>query len=294
MSTGTRILVAGATGAVGSRVVRRLVERGGFVRALSRDPERARSIRASEIRTLDATRPEGLDDALRGIDAVVSCLGANVSLGLRERRPYSALDPLANGNLLEASLRAGVGRFVYLGVHASDGYAHTRYCLAHERFVERLRDAPIASAVVRPTGIFTALDDLVRMASVGVGTLVGDGTARTNPIHPEDVAAALVDALDGGPSDRSVGGPEILTRAEILSLAFEAVGRRMRAVHVPPAALLGASRVLGPLHPRLSELVEFAAAVSTHDAIAEPSGTRRLGDWFRSLVATKALPADAP
>lgn len=290
MTAKPRVLVAGATGSVGSRVVQRLVDRGHFVRALSRDPVRAQALAVSERVTLDATSPAEIDRALDGIDIVVSCLGANVSLRPRERRSYSALDPVANGNLLDAALRAGSKRFVYLGVHTAEGYDHTRYCLAHERFVERLRASPIASTVVRPTGIFTALDDLVAMAGFGVGSVIGDGTAKTNPIHPDDVADALVESLEEGPSDRPIGGPEVLTRNEILGLAFEARGRPLRALHLPPGLFRLHAALLAPIHPRLSELLEFATAVSTHDAVAERYGSRRLGDWFGALASRKALP----
>ena len=280
MNHGPRVLVAGATGAVGARVTRMLIDQGCFVRTLSRDVGRAAALRASEVVIADAMDRASLHTALEGIDVVVSCLGANVSLRLRERRSYSALDPVANGNVLEAARAAGSKRFVYVGVHTAPGYDTTRYCVAHERFVERLRAADVSSTVVRPTGIFTALDDLLVMARFGMGSIVGDGTARTNPIHPDDVARAVVASLHEGPRDLAIGGPDVLTRAEVLKTAFDALGKRMRAVHVPPWVFRVQSALLGPVHPRLAELFEFVAAVSTHDGIAPVYGQKRLADWF--------------
>lgn len=290
MTRTPRILVAGATGAVGSRVTRRLVESGCFVRTLSRDPMRAKAIVASESVIADAMSAEGLGSALEGIDVLVSCLGANVSMRLRERRSYSSLDPIANGNLLEAALRRGTKRVVYVGVATAPGFDRTRYCLAHERFVERLRATDVSSTVVRPTGIFTSLDDFVAMASLGVGSIVGDGKARTNPIHPDDVARAVVESLLEGPPDFPVGGPEILTREAILERAFRAVGKPLRAVHVPRRLMRLNAALLRPFHPRLSELLEFATEVSTHDAIAPAYGTATIGDWFDVLANRTALP----
>lgn len=75
------ILVAGATGGVGKRVVRRLIERNYQVRALVRDPQRGREILGEQVELFggDITIPETLTPALmQGISAVICCTGARV------------------------------------------------------------------------------------------------------------------------------------------------------------------------------------------------------------------------
>jgi uncharacterized protein YbjT (DUF2867 family) len=284
-----RVLVAGGTGAVGQRVVARLLARGVAVRTLSRDPRRAQRLRGVDVRLGDATDEATLDGVMHGIDAVISCLGASVAMGFAERRSYAAVDCAANLTLLTAAERAGVARFVYLGVHTAPGYAQTRYCLAHERVVEALAAAPVSSTVVRATGVFTAYAPLLSMARAGIGTVVGDGSARSNPIHPDDLAAVCAGALERGPAEIEAGGPDVLTRREMLELAFAALGRRPRIVGVPARAMRLQGRLLGTLHPRLGELMEFLVAVSTHDGIAPQIGQQRLRDWF--LQARGAPPA---
>ncbi len=288
MKAPPRVLLAGASGAIGSRVLRLLKARGVRVRALSRDPRRAIGLDADEHVLVDAASAGGLDAATRGVEIVISCLGANVSLRLRERRSYTQLDPLANANLLDAALATGVRRFVYIGVHTAPGYDQTRYCVAHEGFVERLRAAKISSTVLRPTGVMSALDDLLVMARMGLGTVVGDGEALTNPIHPDDVALAVVDALEEGPQDRTLGGPEVLSRRALVGCAFSALGKPLRAIHVPAALFRLNSLLLRPLHPRLSELLEFVAEVSTHDAVAEVAGERTLSEWYQGRLQLSA------
>jgi len=76
----------------------------------------------------------------------------------------------------------------------------------------------------------------------------------------------------------------VLSRAEIARLAAAAVGRKVRVVHSPPAAWHAGSRLLARLQPRLSELLEFAAIVSTTTAIAPQRGRRRLEDHFRETA----------
>ncbi|KYG06693.1 hypothetical protein BE21_33395 [Sorangium cellulosum] len=281
-----RILLAGATGAVGSELLRLLRGRGHFVRTLSRTEGNAAGIRglASEVVVADAAEPGAVTGALDGVDTVVSCLGANVSMTLRERRSYYDVDVVANTHLLEAAKRAGVKRFVYLSAHPGPGYAHTRYLAAHLQMEERIRASGLSFSFVRPTGIYSALNDMMAMARAGVGTVPGDGRARTNPVHPADVAEALAEVLAGGPDVVPVGGPDVMTRDEVMRLAFDAAGKEGLIVHVPAGVLRSTSVLLEGIHPRLSDLLEFAAAVMTSDSVAPARGTRPLRAWFEALA----------
>ncbi|HSN97685.1 MAG TPA: NAD(P)H-binding protein [Candidatus Nanopelagicales bacterium] len=278
----TRVLLAGATGAVGRELLPLLRARGLFVRTLSQSAANAARVRdlADEVVVADATRPGAVAPALSGIHTVVSCLGASVALSLSGRRGYAAVDLAANTALLDAAQQAGARRFVYLSAHPGPGYAHTRYMRAHLDMEDRLRASPLSSSSVRPTGIFTALDDMVTMARRGLGFVPGNGLAKTNPVHPLDVAEALVGVLDEGPAELSIGGPEVLSREDIMRLAFEAIGKKPKILHVPPALFRAQSALLRPVHPRLSDLLEFVAAVTTSDSVAPSRGTRPLGPWF--------------
>jgi uncharacterized protein YbjT (DUF2867 family) len=284
---GTRVLLAGATGAVGREVARLLGEQGHFVRALSRSPVRAQALagRVSEVVTADATEGARLAGVMDGIEIVVSCLGASVGLGLAERRGYERLDTPANANLITAARAAGVRRFVYLGAHVLPSYAHTRYVRAHEAVGQALATSGLGYTIVRPTGIFSALAPFLDLARKGLVTVVGDGRARTNPVHPVDVAEAVVAHLSGGPTDLSVGGPDVLSRAELAEAAFTALGRRPRLIRIPAWIFRASGAMLRPLHPRLGDLLQFVAAVSVVDAVAPAVGKRRLGDYFAALCA---------
>ena len=275
MSNVSSILVAGATGAVGSRVAAWVS--GRSLRTLSRH------VRQGDHVVADATDPRACVGVCDGIDTVFSALGASVGLNSSESRSYHAVDTAANRNLIAEARRAGVRRFVYVSLHVSDGYAHTRYALAHEEVVATLRESGLSYTVIRPTGIFTALDDLVEMARRGMGVVIGSGAARANPVHPDDVARVCIENLVAGPSGVSVGGPEILTRRQIVETAFEALGRDPRIIRVPAVVLRFAGRALGFTNPRKSELLEFAAAVSSVDSIAPLVGRGRLVDYFREL-----------
>lgn len=285
-----KILLAGATGAIGQEVLRLLRDQDFFVRTVSRSPQNVERIRslASEVVLADATRAESLGEALKNVDVVVSCLGANVSLSLRERRSFQVVDVLANTNLLEAAKNAGVKRFVYLSAHPGPGYDQTRYMRAHLDVEDRIRASGLSFSFVRPTGVFSALGDLVTMARMGFGSVAGDGQAKANPIHPLDVAELLAAAVTEGPETIDAGGPEVLTREEIMRAAFEAVGKKPRIMHVPAVFFRMNSAMMRLFHPRLSDMLEFVAYVTTIDSVAPLRGKRTLRPWFDALAKAAA------
>jgi uncharacterized protein YbjT (DUF2867 family) len=286
---GMRVFAAGATGSVGFAFVRLAKARGTFVRTLSHSRENAKRLDglADEVTTQDAAL--GVP-SLEGIDVVVSALGAAVTIAGREKRRYREVDLAGNLKLLAAAKAARVGRFVYVSVHVEPGYRDTAYVRAHEEFVDALRECGICYSVIRPTGIFPALNDFVRMARKGLATVIGDGRARTNPVDPADVAGVLLDHLTSGPAEVSVGGPEIFTRREIVELAFRVVDKRPRVMRVPPGVFRGAAKMAGWANPRLGELLEFAVKVSTTDCVAPCVGRRRLEDHFRALAGSPQSP----
>lgn len=266
-----KLLIAGSTGAVGSRLLQLAV--GRPVRTLSRSSQPGDHV--SVDAAVDAR------GACTGIEIVFSALGASVSMEAKKDRGYREVDTAANLNLIAEARRAGVRRFVYVSAHVSSGYAHTAYIQAHEEVVVALRASGLSWTVVRPTGIFTALDDLIVMARRGFGVIIGSGRARANPVHPQDVAQVCFDCLDSGGPEISVGGPEILTRRVIVETAFDALGVRPRIWSVPAGLIRCGGMVLGLRNRRKAELLEFAAAVSTSDSVAPATGRRLLLDYFR-------------
>lgn len=286
-----KILVAGASGVVGREVLQLLTGAGHQVRALSRSEANAAPVRAlaADVRLGDATRPETLTGLCDGCDVVFSALGGSVAMKHPDRRSYLAVDLEANRSLLAEARRAQAERpprFVYVSLHTEPGYADTAYVRAHEAFVDELRRSGLPYAVVRPTGIFSALADLVEMARRGAVPVVGSGAARSNPVHERDVAEACVEAiLSPDPAlEIEVGGPQILTRRQMAELAFQAIERRPRVLPVPALLMRLAAALVGLFDRRRGELFAFVARVSTTDCVAPQRGRRRLGEFFEGLA----------
>lgn len=280
-----RVLVAGGTGAVGREVVRELAARGHSVRVLSR---RAVAIAGCEAVQGDVLRPETLVGACDGADVVVSAVGGSLDIGkIRDRIGYDAVDHVGNRALLAEAERSGARRFVYVSVFSTPETVALEYVAAHLRFEEALRASTLEQGVVRPTGVFLFLLDALRMARKGRAVVLGDGSARTNPVHEADVAAAVADAVESGERvvETDIGGPDVLTRREIAEAAFRAAGREPRITAEPPGALRAAAGVFLPFNPRLSALLRFGTEVSLTDCVAPALGARRLDDYFAAAPA---------
>jgi uncharacterized protein YbjT (DUF2867 family) len=263
------VLVIGGGGALGRLVCRQLTTRGHRAVAIGRKDGDLRD--ASVI-------------ARAAAPLIINCAGASVAIGLGKGwRGYRAVDVPIGLAAIEAARRTNA-RLVYVSVHHPPLMRGTPYVDAHERVADAMRD--IDGAVVRPTGFFSAITSaFLPMAKRGRMFDVGDGRARTNPISEHDLAEIVVDvALGGeGPRDVSVGGPEVMTRREMLERVAEAAGYRAKVTGMPLALCKLNAALLRAVHPRMGQFVQFVVQLAQHDVIAPACGTTKLADYVRAL-----------
>jgi uncharacterized protein YbjT (DUF2867 family) len=213
-------------------------------------------------------------------NVVINCAGASVALALRKGwRGYRAVDVPIGLRAIETAKRHNA-RLVYVGVHHPAALRDTAYVDAHERVAQAMDD--VDGCVVRSTGFFSAFAALAPMANRGFLVDVGDGTARTNPICEHDLAEIVVDvALGGdGPRDVSAGGPDVLSRREIMELVAAQANRRVRIAGVPLWLGSVGAFALRCVHPRIGQFAQFAVGLAQHDVIAPALGTTRLVDYL--------------
>jgi uncharacterized protein YbjT (DUF2867 family) len=284
-----RVLVAGATGYLGGFVARELESRGYFVRALARSPEKLDDLRPDEIVEAEVTRPETLDHCCDGIDAVFSSVGITKQ---RDGLTFRDVDYRANVNLLEVARRAGVRKFVYVSGFDGPRLRHLDIIAAHEDFVDELKTSGLDYAVLRPTGFFSDVSAVFEMARNGRVYLIGSGERRVNPIHGADLAAVCADALEGGPREIDVGGPEIFTWREIAELAFAVQAKHARILRVPDWLMWAVVRLVRIFSRHQGELLAFFTTMATKDVVAPATGSRTLEQHFRELAASSGGVSD--
>lgn len=279
-----RILVAGATGRLGRHVVRRLKQEGKWVRVLARDPQQINEP-VDEVVQGDVRKPASLRGSCQGVSKVFSAAGASLSFGLRPRSArFFDTDYAGNVNLLQAARAEGVEKFVYVSVHSVPAIERLEYVRAHTDFADVLRRSGLTYGIVKPTGFFATFALLPQIARFGIAPLIGDGTARTNPIDERDLADLCVAALRDASTEVSVGGPEVLSRREIAERAFRAAGRKPRFVHLSDRLLDAQRKGLAWLDPRWAALLAFIQTASQVDVVAPTRGERRIEEYFRQAL----------
>ncbi len=281
-----RALVAGATGYLGRFVAREFKARGHFVRALVRSPDKLTDLRdeLDQIVTGEVTQPATLTGSCHGIDVVFSSVGITRQQG---KLTWKDVDYQGNLNLLAEAKRAGVQKFIYVSAIDGPQLAHLDIVKAHEDFVAALAASGLEYTVLRPTGYFSDLSEILTMARRGRVYLFGDGESRINPIHGADLAVACAEALDDDRRAIDVGGPETLTWREVAALAFQVQGKPVKITTVPlwiMAVVIFLTRLFSR---HTAELMAFFTTMGTRDVVGPPSGTHTLGAHYRELEAAR-------
>jgi uncharacterized protein YbjT (DUF2867 family) len=230
-----RVLLTGASGAVGSLLAPRLVLAGHAVRAFGRDVNRIedalsdqlleRELDEVEIVGGDVVTGEGLTRALRGVD-VAYYLMHSMERSAGGSAPFTERELLAAQNFAAAAASSGVGRIVYLGglVPAAGDQPSSRH-LASREAVEQLLLAAVPDSVALRASIVIgersrSFRFLVRLVErMPVLALPAWHRFRTQPIDARDVTAMLAACAIAPLSGRSldVGGPDILSYGEMLT-----------------------------------------------------------------------------
>ncbi|MGN9843756.1 NAD(P)H-binding protein [Nonomuraea sp. H19] len=214
-----KILVTGATGNVGKHVVAQLAEAGLEVRALVRDPGRARL--PVEMVRGDLTVPETLHPALEDVESVFLLW------------PGFAAETAAGA---VAAIAKHARRVVYLSADVTDLAEDEEPTLFHQAVERLIRHSGLGWTFLRPGGFAT--NTLMWADQIKQGVVRWPyGQAARSLIHEKDIAAVAAHVLTSaghGGAKYVLTGPERLTQAEQVRVIGEAIGREVRWAELPP------------------------------------------------------------
>lgn len=282
------VLVAGATGNLGRALIPVLSNHGNEVVALvrPRSKERMESLEGhiKKLVTVEVTEPDIPASVFDGVHTVISTIGITRQ---RDGLTYDQVDFGGNLNLLRAAERSGVQRFIYVSVIGANEDIDVPGIRAKHRFEKALIDSTLPWQIVRPSGFFTDITDIWKMARKGSVHLLGDGRSRISPIHPMDLAEAIVELLDATPRTvLSIGGPADFTWNEIAELCCRVAGTRCRIHHWPEWLLRVALAVTGVFPGPIDGTLRFMVHVMTSDTTAPHHGSRGLEEFLKAQQET--------
>ena len=322
MFEGTKVLVTGGTGLIGSHVVEALLRRGARVRTVvhHRPSPFGREVESlrGDLRDMSVCR-----SAVRGMDAVVhaaAVTGGSATVAVRSRQTFTD-NVLLNTQVLAASQEEGVRRYGFLsnssvyprgeellreetagGASGAPPENHTGLVkiLGEEQCRIYAERAGMAVVVVRGGNAYGPRDDFDLETSHVLPALIrkaverqdplplwGDGTARRDFTHARDIAEGLLHLMAAGAPCQpvNVATGRLTSIREALQVILDIVGHRPRIV-------LEAGRPATSPAKRMD--VERMRRLGFAPAVALEDGLRETIEWYRREQAAAGGPAPGP
>ncbi len=288
MENQEKILVAGASGSLGTEIVKLLSQKGIPIRILDRSKEVISKLASytDDIWIGDASSesPE-LTNVTEGITTVISAMGKSVSLFSPSEESFFESDYIANKSILDDALKNGVKRFVYVSIKGADVEEDYSIAKAHKMFENELRASGLEYTILRPVGFFSGLNDLAIMAKRKVIPVIGDGEAKTNSIHHKDLAEVVVSYHQEGPEIIEVGGPLIHTRMEMAEMIKEKIGGEI--IKVPKTMAKIGVELPKIFSEGMHDKLDYFTFITTNDMIGEQNGSITFREYLQNLDLEK-------
>jgi uncharacterized protein YbjT (DUF2867 family) len=239
MQSSDEIIVTGASGYIGGRLVPLLVERGYKVRVLARKPAilKKKEWQGVEVFQGDALEPESLLKALKGVTTCYYMIHSMTSYG----HTFAEKDLSCAENFARMAEKAGVDRIIYLGGLGSKESQSSKHLRSRHEVGDVLRAGKVSVTELRAAivvGAGSASFEIIRDLSRQLPVMICPRwvSSKCEPISIAQLLEYLVGCLKE-PKTRGqvydVGGGEVLTYADMLRQCAELMGRSTKILTVP-------------------------------------------------------------
>jgi len=233
-----KVLVAGATGYVGGRLVPELLSRGYNLRVMVRNRiTNTNKWPNTEVVVADALKEDQLDAALEGIQ-VAYYLIHSLNLG---PVGFADADMIAAGNFQNAASKQGVKRIIYLGGVGDERNCHSNHLRNRMAVTQILRQGSVPVTALRAAVIIgsgSASYEIIKNLVLNLSILLLPTWARNRcqPIAIRDVIKYLVGVLESEKStgeSYEIGGKDILSYEDMLKTCAQIIGTKTLFIHFP-------------------------------------------------------------
>ncbi|GAB2788529.1 complex I NDUFA9 subunit family protein [Halomonas shantousis] len=283
------VTVFGGTGFLGRCIVRRLADAGITVRIAARHSHRVDVPGTVEFQPTDVRDEAAVAQALQGAEAAVNAVSLYVE---RRGLSFDDIHVVAAERIARLAAQAGVATLVHisgLGVSTTSSSAYVR---ARAQGEQRVRAAFAQAVVLRPSVIFgpddAFLSALEGMTRLPVIPLFGDGRVRLQPVHVDDVAAAVGRVVEWPAAAGRVfelGGAQAYRYRDILQAVLKSHDRQRPLLPVP-FAVWHRLAALGSLLPNPPLTRDQVTLMESDNVVGQGADTfQTLGITPRSLEA---------
>ncbi len=288
------VLIAGATGYIGGRLVPELIGRGYRVRVMVRaeSPEYRERWPEAEIAVADALEKDQLLDALSGIDTAYYLIHSML-IGPKK---FSDADTRAARNFREAAEACGVKRIIYLGGLGDTRTTLSTHLASRSQVAKEFKNGGVPTTILRAAIIigsgsasYEMINHLVR--KIPLFLVPAWAKTKCQPIGLRDVIKSLVGVLElpetaGRTFD--IGGADILTYEQILKTHAGILGKKRLFMPSPVSNISFYSYITSLLTPVPAAITWCLMESVTHDVICQENEITQLIP-FRRISCKEAL-----
>jgi NADH dehydrogenase len=279
-------VITGAFSFIGSAAARSLRARGFEIRTLTNRKAPVNDPGGPvEVYPLQFTDPAAFAVAMKGAEVFVNTYWVRypyVGTGFGEAIANTAV-------LLRAAAEARVERVVHVSVSNPSLQSPLDYYRGKAELEAMVRDSGMSYGIVRPTLVVGPNDILVNniawlMRRFPVFAMPGSGSYRVQPVTLDDTGEIIAQtAVSRDDATVDAAGPEVMSFEALVRIVAEAIGRRPRIVHVPPAV---AMKLLGVLNRIVGEVIlsrQELDGLMTELLVSKepPLGTSSVSEWLR-------------
>ncbi|MEE9553795.1 MAG: complex I NDUFA9 subunit family protein [candidate division Zixibacteria bacterium] len=235
------IILAGATGFVGSNLGRKLIENGHEVKFIVRPGTETKIPLNNKPLVISADPGKSLEHLRVDADLLINAIGI-IREFPRKGITFKKAHIDITRNLVEFARSNGISRFIQIsalgvGPHSVTGYQKSKYDAE-----EYIWNSGLKWTILRPSMIFGPGDHITGMFAnmikrLPVMPVIGDGNYQLQPVHVDDISAGVIGAIDDKrviDKTFEIGGPEIMTFNRVLDEIGAALGRKkVKKIHQP-------------------------------------------------------------